>query len=49
LENAGIKTVAGLIKKSESDILDLEGMGEKGLSEINSALKDLGLSLKEEK
>ena len=49
LENASIKTVAGLIKKSESDILELEGMGEKGLLEIKDALKTLGVSLKEEK
>jgi DNA-directed RNA polymerase subunit alpha len=49
LENSSIKTVAGLIKKSESDILELEGMGEKGLSEIKEALGSLGLSLKEDK
>ncbi len=46
LESSSIKTVAGLIKKSESDILSLEGMGEKGLSEIKKALKKLGVSLK---
>ncbi len=49
LENSSIKTVAGLIKKSESDILELEGMGEKGLSEIKEVLDGLGLSLKESK
>jgi len=48
LENASIKTVAGLIKKSESDILALEGVGDKALSEIKSVLKKLGVSLKEE-
>ncbi len=46
LENSSIKTVAGLIKKSESDILDFEGMGEKGLSEIKKVLKKLDLELK---
>ncbi len=46
LENSSIKTVAGLIKKTESDILGLEGMGQKGLDEIKSALKKLGVSLK---
>jgi len=49
LENSSIKTVAGLIKKTESDILELEGMGEKGLSEIKKTLADLNLALKEEK
>lgn len=48
LEDSGIKTVAGLVKKTESAILDIEGMGEKGVSEIKSILKDLGVSLKEE-
>jgi len=46
LEGSSIKTVAGLIKRSESDILELEGMGEKGLSEIKDVLKKLGTSLK---
>ncbi|MBI3671553.1 DNA-directed RNA polymerase subunit alpha [Candidatus Azambacteria bacterium] len=46
LEDASIKTVAGLIKKTESAILDLDGMGEKGLSEIKKALKGFGLELK---
>ncbi len=49
LEGASIKTVAGLIKKSESDILELEGMGEKGLSEIKSILDTFSLTLKERK
>lgn len=48
LEDAGIKTVAGLAKKTESVILEFEGMGEKGLSEIKDILKKLGVSLKEE-
>ncbi|OGD32211.1 DNA-directed RNA polymerase subunit alpha [Candidatus Azambacteria bacterium RIFCSPHIGHO2_02_FULL_52_12] len=48
LEEAGIKTVSGLIRKTESDILALEGMGEKGVSEIKKVLKKLGVSLKTE-
>jgi len=48
LENSSVKTVAGLIKNTESDILGFEGMGEKGVSEIKSAIADLGVSLKSE-
>ncbi len=47
LEEAGIKTVSGLIRKTESDILALEGMGEKGVSEIKKILKKFGVGLKE--
>ncbi len=46
LEDAGIKTVAGLLRKSEDDLLELEGFGDKALDEVKSALKKLGLSLK---
>lgn len=48
LEEAGIKSVGGLIRKTESDILALEGMGDKGVSDIKKTLKKLGVSLKEE-
>jgi len=41
-----IKTVAGLLRKSEKSLLELEGMGEKGAKEIKKALKKLGLELK---
>jgi DNA-directed RNA polymerase subunit alpha len=41
-----IKSAAGLSKKSESDILSLEGLGDKGLKEIKKALKKIGLELK---
>lgn len=47
LTNASVKTVGGLTKKSREDILALEGMGEKGLKEIERALGKLGLGLKE--
>lgn len=46
LVNANIRTIGGLIRKKEKDILDLEGLGTKGLEEIKSALEGLGLSLK---
>jgi DNA-directed RNA polymerase subunit alpha len=47
LEKNNIKTVAGLLRKSEKSLLELEGMGEKGVKEIKKALKKLGLELKE--
>jgi DNA-directed RNA polymerase subunit alpha len=46
LVNANIRTVGGLIRKKEKDILDLEGLGSKGLDEIKTVLEGLGLSLK---
>jgi DNA-directed RNA polymerase subunit alpha len=49
LIEGGIKTAAGLIKKSESDLKELEGLGPKGIKEIKKALSKLGLVLKEDK
>ncbi len=47
LREAGIKTVGGLSRKKESVLREIEGLGEKGLQEILSALGNLGISLKE--
>ena len=47
LIDGGIRTVGGLIKKSEESLKELEGMGGKGVAEIKKALKKLELSLKE--
>jgi len=47
LSKAGIKTVAGLIRKKEEDLMKLEGMGEKGVKEIKRCLGKLGFTLKE--
>ena len=46
LEDAGIRTVGGLVKKTEKDILELPGLGQKALEEITEALAQLNLSLK---
>ncbi len=46
LVNANIRTVGGLIRKKEEDILEIAGLGSKGLEEIKSMLESLGLSLK---
>lgn len=46
LIGGGVKTIAGLVRKSEKDLLGLEGLGEKGLKEIKKALKKYNLELK---
>ncbi|MEK7162406.1 MAG: DNA-directed RNA polymerase subunit alpha [Patescibacteria group bacterium] len=44
---AGIRTVGGLVKKSKEDLLELSGVGARAVAEIEKALADLNLSLKE--
>jgi DNA-directed RNA polymerase subunit alpha len=46
LIGGSIKTAGGLARKSESDLLSLDGLGEKGITEIKEALENIGLSLK---
>lgn len=46
LSQNNIKTVDGILKKSEKDLLALEGMGGKGVKEIKKVLKKLGLEIK---
>lgn len=46
---AGVKSVAGLLRKSEEDILGLDGLGSKAVEEIKEALGNLGLELKTKK
>lgn len=46
LSAANIRTVGGLARKKEKDILDIEGMGAKGLSEIKEVLSTFGITLK---
>jgi DNA-directed RNA polymerase subunit alpha len=46
LISASVKTAGGLARKSEEDLLSLDGLGEKGINEIKKALSDLGLTLK---
>ena len=48
LEDAGIKTAAGLARKSPESLKQFEGIGEKAIEEIGEALGKLGLSLKSE-
>jgi len=46
LEAAGIKTVAGLSRKSAGALMELDGIGEKAVAEIEEALARVGESLK---
>ncbi|MEK7556044.1 MAG: DNA-directed RNA polymerase subunit alpha [Patescibacteria group bacterium] len=46
LTNANIRTVGGLARKKEEDLLDIEGLGNKGIQEIKRALGNLGVTLK---
>jgi len=48
LEGAGIKSVAGLARKSASALKELDGIGEKAIEEISVALAGHGLTLKAE-
>lgn len=47
LANANIRTVGGLARKKEKDILEIEGLGAKGLSEIRDILATFGITLKQ--
>lgn len=46
LEKANIRTIGGLARKSEKDLLELEGLGDKGVKEIKRALSNFGITLK---
>ena len=47
VSGANIRTVSGLVRKSEEDLLSLDGLGEKGVKEIKDVLESEGFSLKE--
>lgn len=46
LSAASIRTVGGLARKKEEDLLSVEGLGEKGIDEIKKALSNFGITLK---
>ena len=47
LSSANIRTVGGLVRKKEEDLLDIDGLGEKGVQEIKRALSNFGVTLKQ--
>ena len=46
LDGASIRTIGGLVRKREDDLLSIEGLGQKGLQEIKRALSNYGLTLR---
>lgn len=42
----GIKTLGGLVKRTEASLDEIEGMGAKGIEEIKEVVASFGLSLK---
>ena len=47
LTSANIRTLGGLARKKREDLLEVEGIGEKGISEIKKVLGKFDLNLKE--
>src|SRR3989344_3480808 len=47
LAAANIRTVGGLSRKKEEDLLEIDGLGDKGIQEIKRALGELGIVLKD--
>lgn len=46
LSSANIRTLGGLVRKKEKDILEVEGLGAKGVAEIKRVLGEHGITLK---
>ncbi|MEX2014290.1 MAG: DNA-directed RNA polymerase subunit alpha [Parcubacteria group bacterium] len=46
LTMANIRTVGGLARKKEKDLLEIDGLGAKGIQEIKKALGEFGITLK---
>lgn len=49
LLSGGIKTLSGLLKKTEGDLKALGGLGDKAIEEVKELLEGKGLALKKEK
>ncbi len=47
LENANIRTVGGLVRKKKDDILALDGIGPKGVDELEAILATMNIGFKE--
>ena len=47
LTQANIRTLGGLARKKREDLLEVEGIGEKGITEIKKILAKYGLNLKD--
>ncbi|MDP1884703.1 MAG: DNA-directed RNA polymerase subunit alpha [Candidatus Moranbacteria bacterium] len=49
LESNKIATVGAIVKMTEAELTDLEGMGAKGVKEIKKAIGEYGVNLKQDK
>ncbi len=47
LTAANVRTLGGLARKKESDIMDIDGLGAKGMQEIKKLLAQYGITLKQ--
>ncbi len=47
LVNGNVRTLGGLARKKESDIMDIDGLGAKGVQEIKKLLAQHGITLKQ--
>lgn len=43
---ANIRTLGGIARKKKEDLLEIEGIGEKGIQEIKKVLQNFGIALK---
>lgn len=48
LTEANIRTIGGIARKKKEDLLEIEGIGEKGINEIKKALGNYNITLKEQ-
>lgn len=46
LTGANIRTIGGIARKKKEDLLEIEGIGDKGINEIKKILGDYGITLK---
>lgn len=46
LTGANIRTIGGIARKKKEDLLEIEGIGDKGINEIKKVLGDYGITLK---
>ncbi len=46
LTGANIRTIGGVARKKKEDLLEIEGIGDKGIQEIKKVLSEYGITLK---
>jgi DNA-directed RNA polymerase subunit alpha len=46
LTGANIRTIGGIARKKKEDLLEIEGIGDKGIQEIKKVLSGYGITLK---